>query len=92
MESNNSPEIPDRGGDIRNARSPFGGYEDSPTEGLCNLSRFHDLDIHSRSQLRLTRKQMFYLSYNSNISDKVSAMAFKLGMTVDFCMFCICDV
>ena len=29
---------------------------------------------------------MFYLYYNSNVSDNVYAMAFKLGMTVDLCM------
>ena len=27
MESNDSPEIPDRGGDNRHPRPPFGGYD-----------------------------------------------------------------
>ena len=33
MESNDSPEIPDRGGDIRHPRPPFGGHREKNVTG-----------------------------------------------------------
>ena len=50
------------------------------------FSQSDDLDLYSRSQLRLKLNKCFYLYYNSNISDTNWAMAFKLGMPVDLCM------
>ena len=51
---------------------------------ICSLS--DELDLHARSQLRLKVDKCFNLYFNSNISDNISAMAFKLGMKVDLCM------
>ena len=52
-----------------------------PTNGLYHIifSQSDDLDLQSRSQLRLTFDNCFL----TNISDNISAMAFKLGMAVD---------
>ena len=57
---------------------------DSPTKGLYNL--FDYLDVHSRSQLRLKFDKCFNLYFNSNISENISAIAFKLGTKVDLCV------
>ena len=65
----------------------------SSTTGLCIIifAQSDDIALHSRSQLRL-KLDTFYLYYNSNISDSIQAMAFKLGMTVDLCMaYVICS-
>ena len=53
--------------------------EDSPTKGLYDHCQSDDLDLHSRSQVRL--KSGYFLT--CNISDNISAITFKLGMTVD---------
>ena len=51
------------------------------------FSQFDDLDLHSKSQLRLEQDTCFNVYCNSNTSDNISAMAFKLGMPVDSCSF-----
>ena len=53
--------------------------EDSPTKGLHDNCQSDDLDLQSRSQVRL---QLDYF-LTCNISDNV---IFKLGMAVDLCM------
>ena len=57
--------------------------EDSLAKGPYNLFLVNDLDLQSRSQLRLKVDNVFSLYFNSNISDNISAMALKLGMAVD---------
>ena len=37
--------------------------EDSPTKGLCDRCQHDDLDIQSRSQIRLNLDYFFYLQY-----------------------------
>ena len=54
----------------------------SPTKGLYDHCRSDDLDLHSRSEVRL--KLHYFSTYN--ISDNIEAIAFKLGRTVDLCM------
>ena len=56
--------------------------EDSPTKGLYDHCQSDDLELHSRSQVRL---KLDYFSY-SNIPDNIYAITFKLGMTVDLWM------
>ena len=54
------------------------------SQKVCIIFSQFDVDFRSRSQLHLKLDKCF--SCNSNISDSISPMAFKLGMTVDFCM------
>ena len=56
--------------------------EDSPTIGLYDFCHTDDLDLHSRSQVFL--KLDYFLT--CNISGNIKAIAFRLGMTVDFCI------
>ena len=51
---------------------------------ICSYS--DDLDLHSRSQLHLNVGKCLNLYFNSNISENISAIAFKLDMTVDLYM------
>ena len=53
--------------------------EDSPTKGLYDHCQSDDLDLRSRSQVRLKRDYFLIC----NISDNISAIIFKRGMTVD---------
>ena len=53
--------------------------EDSPSKGPYGHCQSDDLDLHSRSQVRL---QLDYF-LTCNISDDIYANAFKLGMAVD---------
>ena len=54
--------------------------EDSPTKGLYyDHCQSDDLDLHSRSLVRL---KLYYL-LTCNISENIQAGTFKLGMTVD---------
>ena len=56
--------------------------EDSPVKGPHDRCHSDDLDLHSRSQVHL--KCDYFLT--CNISDNISAITFKLGMTVDVWM------
>ena len=55
---------------------------DSPTKVLYDHCQSNDLDLHSRSQVRL--KLDYFLT--CNISDNVEVISFILGMTVDLWM------
>ena len=51
-----------------------------------NVYVIDDLELQSRSQLRLKLHKSFNSYFDSNISDTVSATAFRLGMPVYLCM------
>ena len=52
------------------------------TKGLYDHCQSDDLDLHSRSQVRL----QLDIFLTCNISDNIQAITFKLGMTVDLWM------
>ena len=56
--------------------------EYSPTKGLYGHFQSDDLDLQSRSQMRL--KFDYFLT--SNISDNIYAITFKLCMTINLWM------
>ena len=60
---------------------------DNPTKHLYDHCESDDRDLRSRSQVRLKRD--YFLT--CNISDNISAVTFKLGMTVDLHMTCSCS-
>ena len=56
--------------------------EDSPAKGIYDHCQHDDLDLHSRSEVRL--KLDYFLT--CNISDNIYAITCKLGMAVDLWM------
>ena len=60
--------------------------EDGPTKGLYDHCENDNLDLHSKSHVRL--KLDYFLT--CNISDNISAITFTFGMTI--CPLCSCSL
>ena len=56
--------------------------EDSPIKGLYNRCQSDDLDLHSRSQLRLKLDSVLTCSWIVRSRTNIYSIAFKLGVTV----------